>query len=196
MKETGRFLTDVERIFFVLFLVCSLFPQTREVAPPTLSDVFLTRNGIWEGPFTNYVNKGTGVVQNGTIRYEVRVGNDRTIRWRTNFIGPDGKESGYTGYSIMKLNGRKLEWVGEEAVDENTNNRIEGHVFQGFILDSHLYVYENYTEVYPDGKREKRRSDLHFVLLKDGGILLAADVYVDDALLVFAQTTLRPLEKS
>lgn len=182
--------------FLIALLLIFLFlmGQSPQGTTSTLADVFLKKSALWEGSFNNYVNKNGGIVQSGRYRMEVRYEDDQTIKWRINLMNKGGQESGYTGYSMMKINGKNVEWVGEETVDKNTKNRVEDHVFQGFLLDDHLYIHEAYAEVYPDGKKEKRRNDLHFILLDDGRILQTADVFLDDKLLVFAHTILQKKE--
>ena len=68
---------------------------------------------------------------------------------------------------------------------------IENHVFEGHIGWNHIYIHEAYDEIFPDGRREKRANNVHYVILGDKRLLMMADVHVDGRLLVFANTVLR-----
>ena len=166
----------------------SLLTDTTKERP--ILEAFLKKDGVWEGEFQNFVNRNGGIIQEGIILVDIKTGQDQIIRMRNNFIDKNGKESGYTGYTSMKLNGDRLEYIGDSTSDQNTGNRIENHVFMGYCLDRHIYIFEGYTEIHPDGREEKRRNSLHYILLDSGKIAQIADVYVNENLLVFAHTFL------
>lgn len=168
-----------------------LFSQSRNANEKTISDIFLKKSNIWEGPFQNYINRNGGITQKGKIQIEIKYDGGQVVQMRNKFLDERNKQSDYTGYASMKILGNKLEYVGETSVDENTGNRIENHVFKGYILEKHLYIHEEYTEVFSEGKRENRKNTVHYLLLSDNEILQAADVYVNDGLMVFAYTILK-----
>ena len=153
-------------------------------------DLFLTQSGLWEGSFSNYVNRGGGIVQEGRIAVEVSVGEDGVIRHKNIFMDKDGKQSDYEGTARMKVEGDRLINLDVMTEDPNTGNQIRNHKFDGYITDHHVYVLETYEEILPDGKVDHRRSDVHYYFIGETELVMLADVYVNDSLLVFASTIL------
>lgn len=158
------------------------------------TDRFLKKDGIWSGEFTNFVNQKGGVIQCGKIRMKMTIDNNGIINQRIAFFKPDGTVGDYQGYSTMRIDGDRLKWEGSVTKDENTGNLIENHVFEGYIGWNQIYIVEKYVEVFPDGRKEKRKNNLHYVFLNKEKLLWLGDIYLDDQLLVFANTILE-LEK-
>ena len=153
-------------------------------------DIFLHKSGIWTGEFVNFVNREDGVIQRGKIRMKMTVEDDGIIKLSISLIRPDGTATDYQGYATLKVAGNRLNWVGAITRDENTGNPIENHVFEGYVGWNQIYFAETYEEVFPDGRREKRSNNIHYVVLEDGKLLQLADIRVDGRLLVFANTVL------
>lgn len=154
------------------------------------TDVFFKKSGIWSGEFTNFVNQEDGLIQRGRIRMKMVVDNSGIIQQSIAIIKPDGTATDYQGYSTLKVEGNRLTWVGSITKDENTGNPIENHSFNGYIGWNQVYCVERYEEIFPDGRREKRKNNIHYIVLDDGKLLWLADIHLDGKLLVFANTVL------
>lgn len=184
-------------VVFCLFFCFFVYSQGQEKPAKQenhILDIFLKRSGIWSGEFTNFVNQKGGIIQHGRIRMKISVDSEGVIHQKTAFIKPDGTASGYQGYGAFKVEGSRLIWVGSVTKDENTGNPIENHRFEGYVSDNHIYAVEEYEEILPNGRREKRSNHIHYVLLSENKILWLADIRKDHQLLVFANTLLE-LEK-
>jgi hypothetical protein len=177
---------------FFCFFVYSLCQEKPAKQEDHILDIFLKKSGIWSGKFTNFVNQKGGIIQRGRIRMKIAVDSEGIIRQETAFIKPDGTTSDYQGYGAIKVEGNRLKWVGNVAEDENTGNPIENHRFEGYVGDNHIYASEAYEEVFPEGKREQRTNNIHYVILSENKILWLADIRVNGQLLVFANTLLKP----
>jgi hypothetical protein len=153
-------------------------------------DFFLNKSGIWEGEFANFVFQEGRTIQKGRIRLKMTVSDNGIIKQSIALFDQDGNQGDYEGYATMKKEGDKLKWTGSITVDENTGNPIENHVFEGYIGWNQIYIGETYEEIYPDGRKEKRKNNIHYVILSDKKLLMLADVHVDGNLLVFANTVL------
>jgi len=175
-------------ILWLSFLFSGSQVVLSEESPPI--DFFLNSDGIWEGEFVNSVYLDERTIQKGHIRLKMTVRDNEIIEQSIAFFAPDGTQGDYEGYATMKKKGHLLRWAGETSTDENTGNVIENHVFEGYIGWNQIYIYEAYDEIYPDGRREKRRNNLHYIILSDKKLLMLADVHVDGRLLVFANTVL------
>jgi len=151
---------------------------------------FLQISGTWEGEFSNYINRGNGIIQQGKIVVEMSVDEKGIIHQKNKFFTHKGEQSGYTGYITMKVKGNRLVYLGEIDKDENTNNKIENHVFEGFITNNHIYILEEYDEIFSNGKVEHQRNSLHYYFISEEEIIMLADVCVNNKLLVFANTKL------
>ena len=194
MKKINSYKNNVAKILGLIFFFILLmgFYENIEVKDELLiRKIFLETSNIWEGDFQNYVNMEDGIIQKGKIIVEVTQEDDQIVKMRNKFINPDGKQSDYTGYSSMQIKNNRLLWVGDPRIDENTGNKIENHIFKGYILDNQIYILEQYSEVFPDGHKENRRNTVHYYLINKNEILQMADVYVNDSLLVFASTLLK-----
>jgi hypothetical protein len=174
-------------IIILFFSLGQDFFTTEENQP---TDVFLKKSGLWEGEFANLVNQDNGVIQKGKIRMQMEVDSQGIIKQRIAIIRPDGTATDYSGYSTMKVEGNRLEWIGSMTMDENTGNPIENHVFDGYVGWNQIYAVETYEEIFPDGRREKRRNNLHYIILSQNKVLWLADVHLNGKLLVFANTLL------
>jgi hypothetical protein len=180
-------------VFFGLFLCFFLYslgqgiPNTDELH---ISGLFLKKSGTWSGEFTNFVNQKGGIIQRGRIRLKTKVSSEGIIEQRIAILKPDGTASDYKGYATLKAEGNRLIWVGPVSEDDNTGNPIENHRFEGYIGSNHIYIVEEYVEVYPDNRREKRKNNVHYVILSPEKIIWLADIHVNDQLLVFANTLL------
>ena len=130
------------------------------------------------------------VIQKGRTRLKMTVCGNGIIKQSTAIFDQDGNQGDYEGYAAMRKEGDTLKWAGSTAVDENTGNPIENHVFEGYIGWNQIYIYETYEEIYPDGRREKRNNSVHYVILSDKKLVMLADVHVNGRLLVFANTIL------
>lgn len=157
------------------------------------TDAFLKNTGIWEGEFTNYVNRAGGVTQQGKIIIETEFQNGIVIQ-RNIFVRPDGTRSNYVGIAKMRIEGNKLLWDGEMEEDPNTGAKIGNHSFEGFVTDDQIYILETYDEVLPAGDVERRRNTTHYYFLSESEAVMTANVYVNDELLVFACTKLRKVK--
>ena len=155
-----------------------------------LIEVFLKKSGVWSGEFINFVNQQDGVIQRGRIRMEIIINSSGVIQQSIAIIRPEGTATDYQGYSTMKIEGNRLKWEGSITEDENTGNPIENHCFDGYIGWNQIYCIETYEEIFPDGRREKRQNNSHYVILDDRKLLWLADVRVNGKLLVFANTVL------
>ena len=171
-----------------IFLLAGYGISAEEDSQPT--GVFLNRSGIWNGEFVNFVNQEEGIIQKGRIRMKMTVDSNGIIKQSVAIMKPDGTLSDYQGYATMKVEGNRLKWVGSVSEDENTENLIENHVFEGYVGWNHIYSVETYDEVFPDNRREKRKNNMHYVFLSERKFIWLADVHVDGKLLVFANTTL------
>jgi hypothetical protein len=156
-----------------------------------LTALFLGKSGVWLGEFTNFVNQKGGAIQQGKMHLKMEVDKDRIINMSTAIIGSDGRLGEYQGYATLKVEGNRLNWVGSTTEDKTTGNTYENYVWDGYIGRNHIYVLNSYEEIYPDGRREKRRYDLHYIFLSQESVIMLADIFVDDRLLVFANTTLK-----
>lgn|GEM_PF-6582986 len=47
----------------LLFIFLFLAGQSPQGTSPTLADIFLKQNALWEGSFNNFVNKNGGIIQ-------------------------------------------------------------------------------------------------------------------------------------
>jgi hypothetical protein len=162
--------------------------SAEEEKQPTV--IFLRRSAIWSGEFTNFVNQEEGVIQRGRIRMKAVVDSRGAIKQSIAIIRPDGKASDYQGAASLRIEGNRLKWVGKITEDENTGNPIENHTFEGYLGWNQVYLVETYEEVFPDGRREKRKNNSHYVVLAEKKVLWLADIHVDGKLLVFANTVL------
>ena len=90
----------------------------------------------------------------------------------------------------MKMEGNRLIYLGEMDKDKNTNNEIRNHVFNGFITNNHIYILEEYDEVFPNGEVKHHRNSLHYYFISKEEIIMLADVCVNNKSLVFANTKL------
>jgi hypothetical protein len=174
-------------ILVILPLLGQRFPTEVEKRP---IDDFLYKSGIWSGKFVNFVNQEDGMIQRGKIRMKVSVDSSGVIKQSIALIRPDGTASDYQGSATMKVEGNRLKWIGLITKDENTGNPIENHVFEGYIVWNQIYAVETYEELFPDGRREKRRNNIHYVVLGEEKVLWQADIHVDGKLFVFANTVL------
>ncbi|RKY83229.1 hypothetical protein DRQ09_10360, partial [candidate division KSB1 bacterium] len=84
------------------------------------TESFLKVSGIWEGNFSNFVNKGDGIIQKGKMRIENSIDRKGLIHQSTKFFTIKGKQSDYTGYSTMRIKGNRLIYVGKMVEDKNT----------------------------------------------------------------------------
>lgn len=184
MEKTSKLLVFVVAL---LLSVGQIFSS--EVVKQPI-DIFLKTSGIWSGEFVNFVNQKEGVIQKGRIRMRMLVDSSGVIQQSIAIIRPDGTETDYQGYSTMKVDGNRLKWEGSITEDENTGNPIENHNFDGYIGWNQVFCVETYEEIFPDGRREKRQNNIHYVVLDDGRLLWLAEVRVDGKLLVFANTVL------
>ncbi len=153
-------------------------------------DRFLTQSGTWEGSFRNFVNKSGGVIQEGFVVVEVEVDEGGEIRHRNIFMDKDYQKSDYEGSTRMKLAGNRLLNLDLMTEDPNTKNRIENHEFEGYVIDDHIFILEAYDEVFNDERVEKRRNHVHYFFPTEMEIVMLADIYVNNELLVFAGTKL------
>lgn len=179
-----------------LFLLASstALPPALE-QDPGLSTTFLAKGGVWRGEFINFVNGDPAEVQKGALLMRISVDPEGVIDQSIALIRPDGTRTEYEGSARLRVEGNRLLWVGSVTRDENTGNPIENHRFDGLVGENQIYAAETYEEIFPDGRREKRRNNLHYVILDEETVLFLADVHVDGELLVFANTTLRLLER-
>jgi len=184
----------IKVFLLVVFIFVSAGEEFSSEEGKQPTDVFLRESGVWSGEFVNFVNQKDGVIQKGRIRMKMVVDSHGAIQQSLAIIRPDGTATDYQGYATMKVEGNRLKWEGEITKDENTGNPIENHNFDGYIGWNQIYCLETYEEVFPDGRREKRRNNIHYIILSDGKLLYLADVHLDGKLLVFANTVLA-LEK-
>ncbi len=175
-------------LFLIIFLSLGQnIPASDEYRP---TDEFLKKSGIWEGDFANFVNQDNGMIQKGKIRMKMEVDNQGIIKQSIAIIRPDGSPADYQGYSTMKVEGNRLKWVGPMTKDENTGNTIENHSFDGYVGWNQIYAVETYEEIFSDSRREKRKNNIHYIILSQDKLLWLADVHVKGKLLVFANTLL------
>ena len=172
----------------VSWVLCGQTPPAGDRKGPAFS--FLSESSVWEGEFTNFFNQGDGLIQKGRIRIKVDVGDYRVIHMKIAFAKPDGTPGDYEGMAEMRLSGNKLCWEGEMTRDPSNKNRVENHVFEGYVAPAHIYILETYDDITPGGQRDKRRNDLHYCFFEEGKAVMLGDVFVNGKLLVFARTTL------
>ena len=154
------------------------------------TNLFLNSSGKWEGSFSNFVNREGGIEQEGKIVVQVDVTEKGVISHKNSFFRPDGTQTDYVGSLEVKVDGNNLVNLMKIEEDPNTKNKIENHRFEGYITDKHIFIYETYEECYQDGKREFRRNSVHYYFLSEREMIMLADVYLDDKLLVIGNTKL------
>jgi hypothetical protein len=88
----------------------------------------------------------------------------------------------------MRLEGNRLVNAEPMTEDTNTKNKIQNHLFEGYIGSNQIYVLEAYDEILPEGKVEHRRNDMHYYSFNDTEMVILADVFVNEELLVSANT--------
>ena len=152
--------------------------------------LFLKGSSIWEGSFTNFVNRKDGIIQKGKIRFKVDVDDNGIISHELAFFDKAGKPGDYTGSAKFKVEGNKIINLLEMTFDSNTNNEIKNHLLQGFIGENHIHVLETYDDVFSDGKIDYRRNSIHYYFVSPTEIYMISDVYVNNELLVFVNTVL------
>ncbi|NIQ07162.1 MAG: hypothetical protein GWO20_15970 [Candidatus Korarchaeota archaeon] len=157
-------------------------------------DRFLTESGLWEGPFTNYVNREETLIQKGKISIKVTVEEDNVITQEVALFDDEGNRGPYTGSAKVKVEGDKLRNMLEITEDPNTGNTIDHHTLNGFILDKHLLIVETYDEVFPDGRVDARRNTNHYYFLSEDEMYMLSDVHVNEKLLVFANAKLKKIK--
>lgn len=172
----------------VSLVLCGQMPPAEDQKAPAFS--FLSESSVWEGDFTNFVNEGDGTIQKGRIRIKVDVDDNQIIHMKIAFFKPDGTPGDYEGMAEMRLSGNKLSWEGEMTRDPSNNNRVENHIFEGYVAPAHIYILETYDDIAPSGRRDTRRNDLHYCFLEEGKAVMIGDVFVNGKMLVFARTTL------
>ena len=177
-------------VLFIIIIFASAGQDFASEAEKQPIDVFLKQSGVWSGEFVNFVNQENGVIQRGKIRMKMTVDSAGVIQQSIAIIRPDGTATDYQGYSTIMVEGNRLTWVGAMDKDENTGNPIENHNFDGSVGWNQIYCVETDEEVFPDGRREKRKKNLHYIILGDGKLLWLADVHLNGKLLVFANTVL------
>ena len=180
-------------IIFVFYTIHFLLPEQilgKTITNENKTVSFLKTSGIWEGEFSNYVNRGEGIIQQGKIIVEIDVDEKGIIHQKNKFFSREGKQSDYIGYVTMKVEANRLIYLGEMDKDQNTNNKIENHVFNGFITNNHIYILEEYDEIFSNGEVEHYRNSLHYYFISEEEIIMLADVCVNNKLLVFANTKL------
>ncbi len=146
---------------------------------------FLLESGVWEGSLNNYVNREGGLVQQGTNRMLVEIQDDGSIQVRNQLFNSQGKKTDYEGFMHVKVEGNRLMNQKPLEQDPNTSNPINNYNFQGYIALKHIYIYEEYDEVLPEGNVENRRNSMHYYFPQENEIISIADVYVNGQLLVF-----------
>ncbi len=151
---------------------------------------FLQSSGIWEGVFANYVNRDGGIEQEGKIIVKVEVDTNGVITHENSFFRLDGTQSDYVGSLNVRVEGNNLINLLEIDEDPNTKNKIKNHRFEGYIVKNHIFIYETYEEIFPNGKKDFRRNSVHYFFIKENELIMLADVYLNDKLLVFANTKL------
>jgi len=90
----------------------------------------------------------------------------------------------------MRGEGKRLIWSGALTTDPNHSHLIQNHEFAGYVTARHIYVHEEYDDVSPEGRTEKRRHDLHYYFLAEKKLLMIGTAYVDGRLLVFTNNRL------
>ncbi len=171
-------------------IVTAAIAQSNSGPDNDIKKSFLLSNSTWLGEFQNYVNRNTGIVQSGRIKVELTTTND-TVMMRNIFLNHEGELTNYTGYSYMIVKGDTIFSIDESGVDENTGNEIRDYNYWGRILDNHIYIHESYMEIFLNGKTEKRSNSVHYYLLSNNEVIQIAEVWVNEALLVFASTRLK-----
>ena len=154
------------------------------------TNLFLNSSGKWEGLFSNFVNRDGGIEQEGKVVVQVDVTDEGVISHKNSFFRPDGTQSDYVGSLEVKVEGNNLVNLMAIEEDPNTKNKIENHRFEGYVTNKHIFIYETYEECYPDGKREFRRNSVHYYFKSKKEMIILADVYLDDKLLVIGNTKL------
>jgi len=154
------------------------------------TNLFLKSSGRWEGSFSNFVNREGGIEQDGKIIVQVEVTEEGVISHKNSFFRPDGTQTDYVGSLEVKVEGNNLVNLMKIEEDPNTKNKIENHRFEGYITNKHIFIYETYEECFPDGKNEYRRNSVHYYFLSEKEMIMLADVYIDDNLLVIGNTKL------
>ncbi len=171
-------------------IVTAAIAQPKSEPDNDIKNSFLLSNSTWLGEFQNYVNRNAGIVQSGRIKVELTTSND-TVMMRNIFLSHEGEPTNYTGYLYMIVKGDTIFSIDESGVDENTGNEIIDYNYWGRILDNHIYIHESYKEIFPNGKTEKRSNSVHYYLLSNNEVIQLAEVWVNEALLVFAGTRLK-----
>lgn len=154
------------------------------------TNLFLHSGGIWEGHFSNYVNRDDGIEREGKIIVKVEVDTNGVITHENSFFRSDGTQSDYVGSLKVRVEGNNLINMLEIEEDPNTTNKIENHRFEGYVTKKHIFIYETYEECFPDGKKDSRRNSVHYLFIKENELIMLADAYLNDKLLVFANTKL------
>ena len=156
----------------------------------SVKETFFLRDAIWDGEFEAYVNKEKGLIQKGRIVVKMYIDENSIIHQSNAFIRPDGTQTDYEGSAKMKLEGTEILWVGDSTKDPNTGNVLENHRFNGYFKYDQAYIVEDYDELYPDGRKEHRHNDVHYLVLDEDEILMTGNVSVNGDFLVFSNTTL------
>ena len=148
----------------------------------------LKESRSWKGEFLNYVKKHPATGQEGIVQkgeWEMEIETEGEVITLTNkFFDEEGNQTDYEGKMEFKIDGNKIIQLGDTDKDPNTGNPIKNYDFEGYIIEDHMYVREEYDEIMGD-KKEHRRNTLNFHLLNDDEIMHSSDVYVDGELLVF-----------
>ena len=158
-----------------------------------LTDYLVRNNGIWEGSLANFVNRDGGIVQHGGLILEVSIDKHGVVTHKSILLRPDGQKK-YEGIARMRLEGQKLTNLEPMTEDPNTKSKIQNHLLEGFVGDSHAFVLESYDDISPDGKIEHRRNSVHYYFVNEKELVILSDVFVDDKLLVFANARLKKRE--
>ena len=66
-------------------------------------NAFLESSGIWEGSFSNFINRRGGEKQQGKITIKVEIDEEGTITHSNSFFRPDGSQSDYVGSLKVKV---------------------------------------------------------------------------------------------
>lgn len=158
-------------------------------------DNFLKENTIWEGTFTNYVNRKGGIVQEGKMRVKVTINDEGIISHENAFFDKEGNPGPYTGSMKIKAEGDKLINMLEIKRDPNTGTEILNHRFDGYIGKNHIHILEEYDDKFPDGKIDHRRNSVHYYFVTEEHFIMISDVYVNGELLVFANSSMHMLSE-
>jgi len=157
-------------------------------------NLFLESGGIWEGSFSNFINRRGGEKQQGKIAIKVEIDEEGIITHSNSFFRPDGSQNDCVGSLKVKVEGNELINLLDMDVDPNTKTKIENHKFEGYLADNHIYIHESYDDVFTNGKRDHRENTVHYYFVSKKKIIMLADVYVNEKLLVFANTVLSKKE--